>query len=941
MQTFKFFCIIFISFFLLNSNIVEAQNKKPQTGTITGVLKDKKTKETVVGANVVIQGTLIGASTDLNGQFVLPNIGEGTHNLVVSLISYKTEVIPDVRVKRGENTIVNVDIEETSTQLDAVEIKANKKTDTEISMINTIKKSELIVSGISNQQITKTQDKSASDVIKRVPGITIVNDKFVMVRGLSERYNSVWLNNSPAPSFEADIRAFSFDVVPSNLIENLLIYKTPAPELPSDFAGGVIALNTRNTSDKNAITISYGTGYSEGTTFKDFYSYKAGNTDWLGYDDGTRQLPDGFPENLSKNSVNSRIVYSQILNKIWEPEKTKAGLDQKFGITGLKKFTINKMSIGNITALNYSNTNNSKHVFRTAFQSYNIEEDHPDTNYYFTDDVYQNNVKVSLLHNWSLVWGNNQKIEFRNLLVQLANNKTLLRDGYTYYGGQYIKGHSMLFESRSIYTGQLGGFNSFNNENSKINWTLAYSHTNKNVPDSKMVTKVRNDNEGEHFKDYYLNVSFAPTPQFCGRIFQNLNEDIISANLQFEQNLAINDFTPTLKSGVYFEKKNRVFTIRNIGYVQANPAIYNQELGYKPLSEIFQDENINNTSGLMLQETTANSDSYDAENNIIAGFVALNIPIGSLVNIYCGARLEKNIQTLNSFMVDRQDIPVHVKIDSVYMLPSINTTFSLTEKSLLRLAYGPTINRPEFREVAPLAFYDFEEMASYRGNPSLKNAVIQNFDFRYEWYPSVSETFSLALFYKQFKNPIEVIAISTGSGVEYTYHNADKANNYGAEIDVRKSFNNLKNSFLKDFMVVLNASYIKSEVEINNVSYLSENKRAMQGQSPFIINTGIYYQHDKTNIMISGVYNVIGKRIKVVGDPDHPTIYEMPHHQIDLTIAKGLFNQKLNIKAGVIDLLNQKMIQKQYLDLPIGTREQTTLEYFPGRNYNFSISYNF
>jgi len=916
--------------------------QKPQTGTITGVLKDKKTKETIVGANVVIQGTMIGVSTDLNGQFIISNVGEGTHNLVVSLISYKTEVIPGVKVKKGENTVINVDIEENITQLDAVVVTATKKTDTEISMINTIKSSDLVVSGISNQQISKTQDKNASDVIKRVPGITIVNDKFVMVRGLSERYNSVWLNNSPAPSFEADIRAFSFDVVPSNLIENLLIYKTPAPELPSDFAGGVIALNTRNTSDKNGITVTYGTGFSEGCTFKDFYTYKGGSTDWLGYDDGTRKLPFDFPSNLSSYPASERISYGKSMNKIWEPEMKTAGLDQKLSINSLRKFVVKKVSIGNITAINYSNTYDANSVKRTAYQVYNQTEDQPDTNYRYQDDIFQNSVKASLLHNWSLVWGNNQKIEFRNLLIQLGSNKTVIRDGYTYYGGQYIKGHTLQYESRSIYSGQLGGNNSFNNQNSKINWTVSYNHTNKDVPDSKMVSRVRNDNTGDiNYGKYFLNVSFAPTPQFCGRVFQNLNEDIYAGNLQFEQNITISSFTPVLKTGLYFEKKKRDFKIRNIGYVIANPSLYNNDLGYKPLNEIFQDENINNTTGLILQETTANSDSYSADNQVVAGFLAFDIPVTSLINVYCGARIEQSSQQLNSFMIDKQDVPVNVDNDTLYVLPSINTTFTVSEKSLLRLAYGPTINRPEFREVAPLAFYDYEEIVSYRGNPSLKNAIIQNFDLRYEWYPRITETVSFALFYKTFKNPIEVVAISTGSGVEYTYHNADKATNYGAELDVRKSFDKLKNTFFKDFMLVLNAAYIKSEVEITDVSYLLETKRAMQGQSPYIINTGLYYQHDKTDLMVSGVYNVIGKRIKVVGDPDRPTIYELPHHQVDFTVAKGFFNKKLSLKAGVIDILNQKIIYKQYLDLPIGKREQTTIEYFPGRNYNFSITYNF
>lgn len=929
----------FLFFWLLSVPTIFAQ-----TGSISGIVKDKKTKETIPGANVIIQGTVIGASTDLNGEFKINNVGEGSHNLVVSFISYKTEIVQGIKVKKGQNTIVNIEIEETATQLEAVVIKATKKTDTEISMLTSLKTSSIVMNGISAQQIQKTQDKDAADVVKRMPGITINDDRFVVIRGLNQRYNMVYLNNSTAPSFETDIRAFSFDVLPSSLIDNLVVFKTPAPELPSDFAGGVIAINTKNTSDKSEIIVSAGSSYIEGVSLKKTKLYETGKTEWLGYNDGTLQLPDNFPANLSKASVPERIDWAKQLNSNWQPIEKSAPFDYKFGITALQKFLIKKVSVGNVTAFNYSNSYDIVNMFKARYQSYDTINDKPNQNYYYYDDEYTRKVKISFLHNWSMVWGNNQKLEFRNLLIQLGNNKTLVRDGFNFYGGQYIRGHSLYYGERFIYSGQLGGSNTFNQNRSKLSWNLGFNKTKKDEPDSKMISRVRNDNAGDYFQQYMLNISFAPTPQFCGRIFRHLDENILSNNIQYEQKLFLGNFKPTIKTGTYFEKKFRTFDIRNIGYVQANPSLFDYNLAYLPENEIFAPQNINNTTGIMLQETTAKADSYDADNTTIAGYFGINIPIGALINIYTGTRVEKSRQQLNSYMVDKQDEKVNIDNDTIYFLPSINTTFNLTEKALLRLAYGPTINKPEFREIAPLAFYDYADLVSYRGNINLKNAVIQNIDLRYEYYPTPAELFSLALFYKNFTNPIELAAISTGSGPEYTFKNAEKAHSSGAEIELRKSFENLKNntnflSYFKNFTLVFNAAYINSEVIIPKTeTFVDVRKRPLQGQSPYIVNCGMFYQKENIDLMISAVYNVIGKRIIVVGYPQHPSIYEMPHNLLDLTISKG-FKDKLDIKFGVTDLLNEKIKQQQILSMPYGQRKQTTLEYFPGRTINLSLSY--
>jgi outer membrane receptor protein involved in Fe transport len=312
--------------------------------------------------------------------------------------------------------------------------------------------------------------------------------------------------------------------------------------------------------------------------------------------------------------------------------------------------------------------------------------------------------------------------------------------------------------------------------------------------------------------------------------------------------------------------------------------------------------------------------------------------------------MEKNDQEMHSFSSDNASEAVNIIINKTNFFPSANLSYKFTEKTLARISYGLTVNRPEFREIAPFAFYDFEMKKLVRGNPKLENASISNYDLRYEYYPSPNETFVFGLFYKDFKKPIETIEINSGSGKDYTFQNALGAKNYGVEIEVRKSLESLgeKDNFLrylKNFMLVANASYIKSEIKLDTTQYYSaEAKRPMQGQSPYIINLGMYYQDNDHGLMVSLLYNVIGKRIIVVG-LDTPDVYEMPRNVLDLTITKDI-GKNLQIKAGIQDILNQKVVERQYVKYTNSkgvtvNREQSTLEYNPGSLYSLGVVVNF
>jgi len=341
---------------LIVIGLVIGVNGIAQTGVIKGNIKDGNTNETLIGATVVIQGTTIGSTTDFDGNFRIERVNPGSYNLVVSFISYDTQIIR-VEIAKGEEKTLDVALKTATVDIAEVEVVAKRRDNTEISMLSNLKSGNLIVSGITAQQIGKSQDKDAAEVIRRVPGITITDGRFVVVRGLIERYNSVMLNGATAPSFEADKRAFSFDAIPSGMINNILIYKSPAPELPADFAGAAINIETKSVADENSLIISYGTKYVENTTFKnDFQTYKGGKTDWLGFSDNSRDIPAAVPGTDAFNELyvwknaddykqkTAQLVdISKSFSNNWTTQLKSPLPDQHLGITLQRRFVHGKV----------------------------------------------------------------------------------------------------------------------------------------------------------------------------------------------------------------------------------------------------------------------------------------------------------------------------------------------------------------------------------------------------------------------------------------------------------------------------------------------------------------------------------------------------------------------------------------------------------------------
>jgi outer membrane receptor for ferrienterochelin and colicin len=326
--------------------------------------------------------------------------------------------------------------------------------------------------------------------------------------------------------------------------------------------------------------------------------------------------------------------------------------------------------------------------------------------------------------------------------------------------------------------------------------------------------------------------------------------------------------------------------------------------------------------------------------------MGLNIPFGSF-NVYAGVRYENNNMSLTNFVTLTTDETEMFDYRQSDFFPSVNASYNINKTSLLRLAYGKSVNRQEFREVSPSTYYDFDLFSFVRGNKKLQQAYIQNFDFRYEMYPSIGEMISFALFYKRFTNPIEWTFIDAGGTYTYTFENAEQADNYGAELDIKKSLDFIG---LPDLSLSFNGALIRSEVKFSEESL--EHNRPMQGQSPYIVNTGLFYQHNKLNAGL--MYNIIGKRIVGIGrndnsqggsiDNDVPDMFEIPRHAIDLSLNYKV-GKYIELSAGVRDILAAPLVYKQFPEFidnegKTQKREQTTKEYRPGQSFSLSLKIN-
>lgn len=908
---------------------------------IKGKVTDSTTGEPLIGATIQIDGTPKATATDIDGLFAFSGLDENAnYTLTIKYISYKTKKIDGVRAE-AQPQAIEIKLTPEEQTLNEVTVTGVARKNTEIAVIQMTKSSPVIVSNVSAQEITKTQDTNAGEVIRRVPGVSLIDDKFVMVRGLSQRYNNVWINGGAVPSSEADSRAFSFDLIPSSQIDNMQIVKTPSPEYPADYTGGFITITTKDIPAENTAELSVGGNWNDISSFSDFKYAKGSGTDFLGFDSGMRGLAGGINATMNSIAGNGVDLLNNGLNNDWRVRTMSPLGDLKLSGSLGRRWKLGDRQLGMIAAFNYSNEYRKyEDMQNNLYGVYDADKDQSNYLRYSVDDQYNHNVRLGAMLNFTLLSADgNSKYQLKNIFNQIGNDRYTWREGLSAQSDNENSAE-YYYRSRTTYNGQITGKHTFALD--ELDWSASYSYANRNVPDRRR---------------YLINDALEPgvmqltSPNDISREWTKLDEHIVSAAVNDKHEFKFGSFTPSLKFGAYGEYRTRKYTTRDFIY-NWNAASNTLPDGFRQndLSEMLSDESYFGADRLYLLEEQHMRNNYKGNNYLGAGYFAANIPLGKL-NIYAGLRYEYDHMELITNTRDNAESPFSHNYEYSDLFPSVNTTYKINDKHQLRLSYGKTVNRPEFREVSPSVFYDFDLASDVQGNTDLKPCYIQNVDFRYEFYPSKGELISIAAFYKYFDSPIEwTYTVTGGTSLVYSYMNAKRANNYGIELDIRKDLSFIG---LPGFSWSFNGALIKSRVKFEEGS--KEENRPMQGQSPYLVNTGLFYKNDKLQLDVALLYNRIGKRIIGVGRSEGttsgnealrvPDSYEMPRDVIDLSASKK-FGNHWELKLSIRDLLAQKVYYKQFADVHYsnGTSrevEQITRAYKPGRNIGVSAVYKF
>lgn len=926
-----------------------------QVGKVSGKVISSK-NEGLISSIVTISFDVFTKSvaTDYNGDFNINNLKPGTYKVTAKYTGFETTVTENVVVKANQTTTLNIVLFEKQRQLKDVNIKAKVKRDNVSALLIMQKNAASVGDAISAETIKRSPDKSTSDVLKRVSGASIQDNKFAIIRGLNERYNAAYLNGSALPSSESDRKAFAFDIFPSNMLDNLIITKTATPDQTGEFAGGIILINTKNVPDENFQSFSFGLGLNTLTTFKEKITYKGGNLDFIGLDDGTRALPSGLPAlNSWPETRAEKAEAAKLMPNDWGSIKSTFGTSVSMQYTLGRSFKIkSKDAVGLLFSLTYNNTPNK-------FDQYSYSFDQGDNNKIQTnlkDENYTSRVLAGILFNLSWKINTNNSVSFKNIYSINSEDRVVRRVGaFNLNQVDPLRTESNLFwfTSNEIITNQLSSEHFIPKTKTKINLLISNGNVTRLTPGMRRLLYDAGTNE--RFKaNIVSNADFAASTGGT-YLYTTIDENIKSGQIDFSENFDFNkNFKNSLKFGFNFQTRKRNFFARKLNYARLQQTggggiEFEDSLLYLNDKDLFSKQNMgilaNGKGGFMLEQIINPYDAYDAGSDIFARFIMIDTKIGSRFRAIWGSRLETFYLKLNSTRDDRT--PIKVNTTKYDFLPSLNVVYSLTDKQNLRISYSETLNRPEFRELAPFVFYDFTNRYTYSGNDTITRCKIFNYDLRYEFFPGRNQLLSGSLFYKSFINPIEQRS-NPNAAREVTYINASSAANYGFEIEFRVLLASLlnidSNDVLENLSIYSNFAYIESKVIVNSENKSIDQDRRLQGQSPYVLNAGIQYQNSKKGYSMNLSCNSVGDRISIVGNINEPSLWEKGRTVIDFQVSKTFLKNKLEVRLNAKDIFVQDLVFYNDLNNNYQYDKDSDLKIISrnfGNEFSFSASYKF
>jgi outer membrane receptor protein involved in Fe transport len=817
--------------------------------------------------------------TDEQGRFQAA-VPPGTYAITIAFGGFESQTL-DAVVRKGGAVPPTYALVRQQGATDEIVVEGARVAESTAALLEERKEAAVVTDVIAAEQMARTGDSSAAAAVKRVTGLTVVGGQYVYVRGLGERYSATLLDGASLPSTEPERRVVPLDMFPTGLLGSVVVQKTYSPDMPAEFGGGVVQLRTRDIPDQFMARFGATGAWVQGTTFRDATIGNGGPTDWLGFDGSHRDVPDAIADASADQAIKEGDMFSdrgftaQELEELGEQVKSdRWGLSEQTLLPngGLNAVVGDGISIfggraGYFAGAMYDHgwdLDQSRQAFYTLGSGDTLEESHA-----YDFETLTRTVRMGGLLDLQFAPSSDHEIGLTTLLNRNTDDETRIYEGYNRDVDSDIRVSRVRFVERQLLLEQAHGAHDFGVF--AVDWRAALSRGTRSEPDTREWRQDLDVGTGEWL--------LSTRPEGNSIFYNTLVDDTIDLGLDVTKPLG----EAKVKAGAWAVDRTRTSDVRRFKFQEKGPAAGDPDVISQQPDAIFVKENIGQ-GAFQLEEQTRESDNYVATQEIRAAYALADVPIGSKLRILAGARVESSVQEVKTFQLFT-DPPVEIVADlsTTDVLPSASLTYGLSETQQVRLGYGRTVNRPDFRELSPMSWNDVTGGREIFGNADLQRALIDNLDARWEWYPADGETISFGAFYKRFTDPIEqIVVVSAQQSITYT--NAEGADNYGVELDARKFIPGV----FPGFYAAGNVSLIRSRVRIGETGGIeTSSERPLQGASPYVVNAEIGRDAEEgTDLTL--LYNVVGPRIDEVGALGAPDVYERPVHEVDLVVAQPL-----------------------------------------------------
>lgn len=857
-------------------------------GRITGRVIDESTGSPLALAQVYLPGTGIGALTDLDGRYDLRNVPAGGHELVVELLGFARKTVTGVQVARGEVTQVDVALPPEAIALEELTVTVAAERGNTVRLLSERKRAPMVVDAIGSDQIERSPDGDAASALKRVPGLTVVNDRYVYVRGLGERYGNATLNGAPLPSAEPDRKTVPLDIIPSRLLESVATAKTYLPNQPGDYAGGLVEIRTRRFPSYGMFKFSSTVGLNTESSLQSGLGYRGGDLDFFGFDDGTRNLPAGVPGErlLASNTTAEELErLGEGFAGPWGPTGRRHPPDQAYALAFGNEVMIGDRPLGFFGSVTHANRYHRRDgLIERVFASAGGAD--PELDYRGRGST--RSVGLGALFNASLGLGPTNRISVTSVYNRSVDDEARILQGFNLDSNTDQRNTRIRYVAQTLWNTQLSGEHRLGFFlGSKLGWRASYSRATRYEPNTREV--LYREADGVFLFDTFVQ---------SGSIFhQDLEEDGLAAGLDLEIPFQFRSLPAALTVGGSIDRRDRDALTRRFRFLPVPGALIGDSVRALPPNELFSPENIAPDS-FQIHEATFPGDNYEAEQSVRAAFAMIDVEIVPRLRLVAGARVESAEQTVTpTGRFVTSEPPRGAKLDDTDVLPGMNLTYRLGPDMNLRLGLSRTLARPQLRELAPFGFADYAGSHLVIGNPTLERSRIQNYDLRWEWFPDAGSVLAVSAFYKRFDDPIESLVVPSTELIK-SWVNAEGATNFGAELEIRSSLGTLARG-LEGLQLNANLTLVESQVDVGGTATvftggvpltltLQDRDRPLQGQSPYVVNLGMTYTIPSFGARTTVLYNRFGRRIDSVGQLALPDIYEEARDQFDVVLEKEL-----------------------------------------------------